>query len=256
MTKLSIITINYNNKTGLEKTMASVLGQSHTGFEYIVIDGGSIDGSLDVIKKYEDKINYWVSEKDGGIFNAQNKGSRKAGGDYLLVLNSGDVLENKNVIETFLPQLHSHQLIYGDLLTDDGNKQERLDMPDDLTVYYFMVSSLAHPCTFVSRDLYLSMQGYREDLKITSDFEFFLRAVLVMNASYRHIPGLVSVFNTAGISSDPANEEKHQQERKKSWELNFTPAVVKSFEEYTRVLRSGELKAGKLVKKILKPFKR
>jgi glycosyltransferase involved in cell wall biosynthesis len=98
MIKLSIITINYNNRDGLEKTIRSVIDQRFTDFEFIVIDGGSTDGSVDNIRKYENKINYWCSEKDAGIYNAQNKGIKKAKGEYCLFLNSGDFLYNEDVL--------------------------------------------------------------------------------------------------------------------------------------------------------------
>ena len=88
--KLSVITINYNNAEGLAKTMDSVFRQRFSDFEYIVIDGGSTDGSKDLIVNNQDKIAYWCSEKDSGIYNAMNKGIREASGEYLLFLNSGD----------------------------------------------------------------------------------------------------------------------------------------------------------------------
>src|ERR1700741_3090435 len=103
MPKISIITINYNDKTGLEKTISSVAGQSYADYEFIVIDGGSTDGSVEVIKKHESKISEWVSENDSGIFNAQNKGANKATGNYLLFLNSGDVLADKDVLKSVEP---------------------------------------------------------------------------------------------------------------------------------------------------------
>ena len=87
--KYSIITINYNNRDGLEMTINSVLGQSYQDLEYIIIDGGSTDGSVEVIKKYESRIDYWVSEPDKGVYNAMNKGIGKASGDYLNFMNSG-----------------------------------------------------------------------------------------------------------------------------------------------------------------------
>ena len=96
--KISIITVNYNDKLGLEKTIKSVLDQENVVFEYLVIDGNSNDGSKDIIEKYKDKINYWVSEPDSGIYNAMNKGIRAATGDYLLFLNSGDWLFENNSI--------------------------------------------------------------------------------------------------------------------------------------------------------------
>ena len=88
--KISVITINYNNKSGLEKTIQSVISQTYFELEYIIIDGGSSDGSIDVIKKYENKIDYWISEQDKGIYNAMNKGIAQAHGEYCNFMNSGD----------------------------------------------------------------------------------------------------------------------------------------------------------------------
>ena len=112
MTKLSIITINRNNAAGLRKTIESVVSQTYTDFEYIIIDGASTDGSVEVIKEYAEATLpcgeglgerlYWVSEPDKGIYNAMNKGILKAQGEYLLFLNSGDWLVDKDVIKSFI----------------------------------------------------------------------------------------------------------------------------------------------------------
>ncbi|MFT4805390.1 MAG: glycosyltransferase involved in cell wall biosynthesis, partial [Psychroserpens sp.] len=104
--KLSIITINFNNAVGLKKTIESVVNQTSNDFEYIVIDGGSNDGSVDVIKEYEAKVSYWVSEVDKGIYHAMNKGILLAKGDYLEFLNSGDILVNETVIQKIIPELN------------------------------------------------------------------------------------------------------------------------------------------------------
>src|SRR4051812_40720498 len=123
MPLLSIITINYNNRAGLELTMKSVFGQTWTDYEYLVIDGGSDDGSREYIESNARKLKYWVSEKDAGIFNAQNKGAKKSSGNYLLFLNSGDVLASADVLEKYSRHFGSHDLVYGDLLVEkDGEK--------------------------------------------------------------------------------------------------------------------------------------
>ena len=98
--KYSIITVNYNNKEGLRKTIESVVRQTYRDFEFIVIDGGSTDGSTDILKEYDEQINYWVSEKDSGIYNAMNKGIKKSIGDYLIFMNSGDCFYQNDVLET------------------------------------------------------------------------------------------------------------------------------------------------------------
>src|SRR5690348_17657794 len=99
MPKLSIITINLNNVKGLQKTMESVFAQTFTDYEYIIIDGGSTDGSVSEIKKHQNKLVYWISENDKGIYNAMNKGIVKANGEYILFMNSGDYLYTDNTIK-------------------------------------------------------------------------------------------------------------------------------------------------------------
>ena len=105
MAKYSIITINYNNADGLRRTIESVVSQTFDDYEYVIIDGGSTDGSVDVIKEYENKISYWVSEKDGGIYNAMNKGVKASNGEYLIFMNSGDVFYRDKVLEDIMPYL-------------------------------------------------------------------------------------------------------------------------------------------------------
>ena len=109
--KLSIITVNKNNAAGLKQTMESVISQDFDDYEYIVIDGGSSDESTAVIRQYEHKLAYWVSEPDSGIFNAMNKGIGKASGEYCLFLNSGDALTENSLINVFSVDL-SEDIIY------------------------------------------------------------------------------------------------------------------------------------------------
>ena len=118
---LSIITINRNNSTGLEKTMRSVASQSFKDFEYIVIDGASTDKSVDVVKKYESGFSHlkWVSEPDNGIYNAMNKGLRMATGDYIQILNSGDCLASENITARMLEMLEKKgkpSMLYGNMV--------------------------------------------------------------------------------------------------------------------------------------------
>ena len=113
--KLTIITINYNNLEGLKRTVESVLNQTWQEFEYIVIDGGSNDGSAEYIESQSEHIDYWVSEPDKGIYNAMNKGIAKARGEYLLFLNSGDHLYSAKVLEENYGKIADFDLIYFNL---------------------------------------------------------------------------------------------------------------------------------------------
>ena len=131
--KLSIITINYNNAVGLKKTLDSVAAQTYTDFEYIIVDGASTDGSVDIIREYENALASrpsplashlkWISEPDTGIYNAMNKGIRLAHGEYTLMLNSGDYLVDEQVIEKVLLLLDGTDIIQGNTVSVINNKK-------------------------------------------------------------------------------------------------------------------------------------
>ena len=111
--KYSIITVNYNNREGLKRTIESVIHQTFRDFEFIVIDGGSTDSSAEVLKAYDEHISYWVSEKDNGIYDAMNKGIRKATGDYLNFMNSGDCFYDDDVLRNVTAYASDADIITG-----------------------------------------------------------------------------------------------------------------------------------------------
>lgn len=208
--KLSIITINYNNAIGLEKTIESLIEQSFQEYEYIVIDGGSDDDSKAVILKNQSHISTWCSEKDTGVYNAMNKGILRATGEYLLFLNSGDYLHDSKVLEEVILTLTGEDIIYGDLLyVYNGVKREVCVYPAILDFYYFLEHSLGHPSSFIKRNLFQDSL-YSENLKIVSDWEFFLKKIVLEEASYKHIDRIITAFSMGGISSqiDACNEER------------------------------------------------
>ena len=132
MPLISIITINYNNAKGLQKTLDSVVSQSFQDFEFIVIDGNSTDKSVDVIKQFT-RVNGWVSEKDNGIYDAQNKGILKAKGNYLLFLNSGDILANSNVFQKVSSVLSGGKsFYYGNLIFEKNLVKENHIAPKEI----------------------------------------------------------------------------------------------------------------------------
>lgn len=210
MKKLSIITINYNNKPGLEKTIKSVIDQEFTDYEYIVIDGGSTDGSKEVIKSFQNQLDYWCSEPDGGIFNAMNKGILKSTGKYILFLNSGDYLEN-NILESIKREITQQDIIYGDLNFVQGGKIKYTEkFPNALTAAFFFNNYLGHPSTFIKRELF-NTSLYSENLHIVADWEFFFKKIVIENCSYKHIDFIISNFNIEGVSS--INIEENVKER-------------------------------------------
>lgn len=206
---ISIITINFNNAIGLEKTIMSVVNQSFTGFEYIIIDGASTDSSVEIIKKYGNSINYWVSEKDSGIYNAMNKGIKVAKGQYLLFLNSGDFFYSDNSLSFFLPSINKKEpkdLIYGSLCTFE-NEEIISKFPEKITFFDFVHNPIPHPCTLINIKLF-DNELYDENLKIVSDWKFFLNSIIKHKALYERIDAVIAIFDTNGISSTKFSESK------------------------------------------------
>ena len=197
--KLSIITINYNNKSGLQKTINSVINQTYTNYEYIIIDGGSIDGSKEVMERYEDKITYWVSEPDKGIYNAMNKGIREAKGEYCFFLNSGDWLINNNILSlVFYDNIIDEDIVYGDIETSIG----KITYPERVTLLYFIHNSICHQASFIKRSLFQKYGFYSENYKIISDWEFFVVCIIKNNNSYKKIAHTISHYDIDGVSSN------------------------------------------------------
>ena len=219
MPQLTIITINRNNANGLSRTLSSILSQSETDFEYIVIDGASTDDSLSVIETF--KLSNFqtfksISEPDSGIYNAMNKGIRMATGEYLLFLNSGDCLASDKVIEQVLLHLNKgYEILSGELeLLRNNQEPIRLYPPQTINLNYCINEGLTHPNTFIRRDLFDKYGYYNEKNKIISDWEFFLIVCGLHTVNYKALPFLISCFDMNGVSSQ--NEELLQNETKKA----------------------------------------
>ena len=201
--KLSIITVNRNNVDGLRKTIESVVSQTFTDFEYIIIDGASTDGSVDVIKEYAHKIDFWVSEPDTGIYNAMNKGILKAKGEYLLFLNSGDKLSKSESITYFDDYLNNgYDIIYGDIKVGSSKDEFLKTYPDELNFRYFLYDTLPHPASLIKTKSLMKLGNYDENLKICADWKFFIESICLHNYSYKHINNEISTFYLDGISSE------------------------------------------------------
>jgi len=208
MPVISIITINYNDSKGLEKTINSVVSQTFQEFEYIVIDGGSSDDSLDIVKRYEKEINYWVSEEDSGIYHAMNKGIRLAKGDYLLFLNSGDILFEKNVLRKNIEYLNKEDIIYFNVVVNGNGASKIVSYPEKLNFYYFFLSGICHQAVFIRRELFFKYGFYDESLKIVSDWKFFLFTIFKYNSTYKKVDDILSIHYLGGISTQINNSEE------------------------------------------------
>jgi len=273
--KLSIITINYNDAVGLQKTLQSVASQAigdrlqAIGFEleHIIIDGGSTDGSVDIIKEYEKRLMEiggtlmgidvnlkWISEKDKGIYNAMNKGIKMASGDYIQILNSGDVLAGEHVIADCrlqIADLGYPEMIYGNMIKKDYTTGKIIgksgEVPYSLLQYF--TSTMNHDCCWIRRDLFIPSNQqssistnqssistnqcfglYDENLKIVSDWKWFLQAIGLGKVKPVYVDIDMTIFDTSGISE--RNLALRNEERRQVLEEVLPPAVLEDYDKH------------------------
>ena len=290
--KLSIITINYNNAEGLRKTLASVASQTYADIEHVIVDGGSTDGSVEVIREYEQSLASrlsplasnlkWVSEKDTGIYNAMNKGIEIALGkrvvnddhtsspiannqlpialtDYIQILNSGDILAADDVTERMFQAMGNRQwaivnetnrqspianrpqipIFYGNMIKEypDGRRVKDTCGGGDYTpesFYYFYRGTLNHDCAYIRRDLFEKYGLYNEEMKICSDWEWYVRAIVLGGEKTVYTNIDVTVFDMTGISeSNGKNKDIIVKERREYLESILPAAVLRDYEDYS-----------------------
>jgi glycosyltransferase len=225
--KISIITATFNSAKTIEDTIKSVLGQTYSDIEYIIIDGGSTDGTMDIVDKYKDKIAKIVSEKDGGIFDAFNKGIKLATGDVIGILNSDDFYADnsvvKNVVEKFMSS--GTDTVYGDLVYVDPietSKVRRHWKAGEYNRSKFKTGWMPpHPTFFVKNSLYDRYGVFNTWMKISNDYELVLRFLYKNNASTVYIPKVL-VKMRAGGNSDGSIKKRYManKEDRKAWKVN------------------------------------
>lgn len=198
--RLSIITVNFNNRDGLVRTARSVADQTFTDFEWIVVDGGSTDGSVDVIREYADQIAWSVSEPDRGIYDAMNKGLMKASGEYVQFLNSGDYYIDGEVLSKVFARDDLSDVNYGDQwCVRDGSVVEKRSYPDTIDLGFLFRNPLGHQASFIRTDI-AKAHPYRVRYTISADRAFFLELYL-SGAGFRYLDIPVVYFDTDGIGS-------------------------------------------------------
>ncbi len=221
---LTIITINYNNNSGLIKTIESIINQSWKNFEYIIIDGGSTDGSLETIAKYKEYINHWVSEKDNGVYDAMNKGILLAKGMYINFMNSGDYYYTNTILEEIHHKFKSNvSILYGDSFYFNDAGYDRIEKtPSELTFLHFFKSGINHQASFIKKELFFSHFFYNTDYKICSDWEFFIYVLCKQNESYEHLKKIICYYDFSGISANAQNLVLYHQERELILKKHFS----------------------------------
>lgn len=213
--KLSIITINFNNRDGLKKTIESIVSQSFDDFEWIVIDGGSTDGSRELIERYAARMAYWVSEPDSGVYNAMNKGIKVAKGEYVNFMNSGDCFASSTILEEVFETNQTADVIYGYMMRGslDGEVNNLSMMKPNLSWIDFYGDGLPHQSTFIRRSLFDKYGLYDESLKAVSDWKFFVNAFVYHKATSEFIPLKISIYEEGGISDIMGMEERRRVQK-------------------------------------------
>ena len=175
--KISIITVCYNEAATIEKTFKSIFSQSYTNIESIVIDGGSTDGTLDIIEKYKDKIAYFVSEPDEGIYNAMNKGIKASSGEVLYFLNANDTLYSEDVIENVINTFKKEHsaFVYGNINLIYPAKNEIKKHNKGINYHILLNQQICHQAVFYKKSLFDKFGLYDENFSIAADHDFNMK---------------------------------------------------------------------------------
>ena len=257
--KLSIITINFNNAEGLRKTLASVASQTYRNIEHIIVDAASTDGSVDVIREYESAnlsssnplTLKWTSEKDKGIYDGMNRGIRKATGDYVWILNSGDCAASPDVVQRMVDALESANsltsnplipILLGNIVrVYPGNKRQyspisvdrksaSIPIPMDISMLTFYRGTVPQDAAFVRRDLFDKYGMFDETMKICADWKLYLNMIALDAIMPMYVNIDVVLFDMTGISN--ANEELRLSERRAYLEQVLPASVLTDYDAY------------------------
>ena len=259
--KLCIVTINYNNAEGLRKTLASVAAQTYRDIEHIIVDAASTDGSVEIIKEYEEKIHLthstihivWTSEKDKGIYDAMNKGIRKATGDYVWILNSGDCAASSDVVErmmnilpSFTPSTLNDKIDIPILIGNKihvypgdkrvysplpiGRSKTPNPIPIETSMLTFYRGTIPQDAAFVRRDLFEKYGGFDEGMKICADWKLYLNMIALDGIIPMYVNIDVVLFDMTGVSN--ANNELRLAERRAYLKQVLPASVLKDYDTY------------------------
>ena len=210
--QLSIITICYNEAANIERTLQSVVNQTWQYFEWIVVDGGSTDGTLDILEKYKNRINILITKNDNGIYNAMNKGIRLAKGEYIYFLNGGDYFYDNTTLDKIFSQTLTGDLIYGNIMVFDNNIDSHLlKMPANITLEFLYHKTLPHQSTLTRKDVFEKIGLYDESLKIAADYDFTIKALTGFNCKIQYLDITFAWYLPNGVSHNDANRNAEKE---------------------------------------------
>lgn len=235
--KLSIITVSRNNLAGLRKTCESVSAQSYTDYEWLIVDGGSTDGTPEYLQSLVPQPARWCSEADQGIYNAMNKGIAWSHGEYLLFLNSGDVLADGQVLERMVTELHDADIVYGDALFCKPKKARLVQYPEHFTLYHLWKGfTPCHQAAFIRAELLRDGGGYDERYRIVADYRKWIEWKLEGRV-FRHVTVTVCRYMLDGIST--THQQLHRQEHDAVVRELLSPVMLEQM-EYIQWLKKGK----------------
>ena len=223
----SIITVSYNEVASIRQTLDSIVNQTFKDFELIVVDGGSTDGTKEIIAQYNGLISWWCSEPDKGIYNAMNKGIAHATGKYVNFMNAGDSFFNNDVLQHVYDSRLCPDVIEGHVVRTDSKTRHK-DVYEDLYVHLFS-DTLSHQGTFIRRELLVS-HPYDEKYKIVSDWKFWIETLILEERSYAFLDLDIAYYDISGISS--TYPQKIAKEREEVIQELFTPYMQKFIHSY------------------------
>jgi glycosyltransferase involved in cell wall biosynthesis len=231
MALFTIITINLNNREGLERTIKSVMTQSFKDVEYIVVDGQSTDGSLDVISNFREGIHQLIVEKDNGVYDAMNKGLRHATGQYIQFLNSGDELKGTNALQIISEKIPHSEILYTDVELFGGERESVKVHPDKLSLRYQLTDMVCHQAIFASSELFKKTGPFDASYKIYGDYDWLMRALRKHNARAIHLPLALVRYEEVGLSNT-ANKSLQLKEKDSIHDHYFPKWIIKVYRWY------------------------
>ncbi len=237
MPKISIITVNKDNAVGLKRTINSVVNQTYTDYEWIIIDAASKDESVDLIQQHKHHLSYWVSELDNGIYAGMNKGLMRATGEYLLFLNSGDSFVDNKVLQKIGETSLVADIVLGkvNICSDEqGVIQKDYTIPYlDLTLFSLYLYGMPHQASLIKRKLFEECGLYDENCKVYADWKFFVDVLILKNKTLQHIPITIANYDATGISSANTNINKQclQREHQEIFKDLIPERIRKDYEK-------------------------
>jgi glycosyltransferase involved in cell wall biosynthesis len=238
--KISIITASLNAAPHIESAIESVAGQSYPRIEHVIIDGGSTDGTLQIIERHRDSVGYLVSEPDSGIYNAMNKGIKAASGDILFFLNADDRLCDDRVVADVMSVFNASpelEVVYGNLLWDLSGKMVRKRQPSSITRASLAGATILHQTVFAKRHVFEATGGFSEEYKVVSDYDWMMKVFIRDRCKYRYYDRDIAVMGTRGLSWTSTDWER---ERIQAMRAYFTTWEILRYRVWPRRMQRAK----------------